>query len=1083
MPGCLTGQWACVSPSSDFEEEEQTCDGLDNDCDGQIDDVPGRGDICRAGLGVCEREGILVCDVDVGDLRCSATTGTPEIEACNGLDDDCNGIDDDVIGSGMPCEAGMGLCQSAGEMRCDLATRRLACSAQPRQPAAEVCDARDNDCDGTADEGLVNACGGCGPVPVEVCNQQDEDCDGRVDEGTQNACGRCGAAPVEQCNGQDEDCDGQADEGVANACGDCGPLPIEACNRIDDDCDGQLDEGVVNACGDCGPVPAEVCNGLDEDCDGRVDEGTRNACGGCGALPEETCNGVDEDCDGRVDEGLVRACFEGPAGTENVGICRGGRSACVGGAYGACEGQIVPGDEACNEADDDCDGRQDEGFAVGEACEVGLGQCERPGRMGCEAGDLVCQGQAAPPAPTDARCDGLDEDCDGRLDENFVSPEARCGVGACAVRSTSARCLGGRVAPCVPGAPQVEVCDGIDDDCDGQTDEGVLNRCGVCGPEPQEVCNDRDDDCDGQADERLTNRCGECGPEPAEQCNGIDDDCDGAIDEQLRRACRTACGDGEEQCQAGQWVGCNAPAPIAEICNARDDDCDQRTDEGVLNACGVCGNVPVEQCNGRDDDCDGRNDEGTLNRCGACGVEPAEVCNRVDDDCDQRTDEGVANRCGGCGLEPEEICNGADDDCDGRLDEALFRACNTVCGAGREQCVQGRYGQCDAPQPVAEQCNSRDDDCDGRNDEGTLNRCGQCGPEPQEVCNGRDDDCDARFDEGTLNRCGQCGPEPQEICNGRDDDCDGRFDEGTLNRCGQCGPEPQEICNGRDEDCDGRNDEGTLNACGQCGAVPAETCNNRDDDCDGRNDEGGNLCGGGDLCVRGACCDDNDGDGHAAIGCGGTDCDDNDRYKHPGRNEVHDVRDNDCNGEADDLGLVRWNRYYRAWSNVDWEHRFAQARPANFEAENPQHYVMLFPDGVCNGPRRPDDTCVPERAPNDPRSAPDAVIRLTHGTMVALSQCTGILGQHHVSLSLGEDSGEYQGYRDENPRRLVCTRMGYVYGGGTWRNVAGGVAQFYRHRSGFNAAGRGDNMWSTEPREGDPLYDVHDLSWTAKDGF
>jgi MYXO-CTERM domain-containing protein len=131
-----------------------------------------------------------------------------------------------------------------------------------------------------------------------------------------------------------------------------------------------------------------------------------------------------------------------------------------------------------------------------------------------------------------------------------------------------------------PGA--TEVCNGLDDNCDDATDEGVTNPCGGCGAVPEEVCNSADDDCDGDTDEG-------CVP------------CDAAT----------------------------------EVCNGLDDDCDGETDEGVTNACGACGVVAGEDCNGLDDDCDGDTDE----ECDGC--KPSEeVCNGVDDDCDGQSDEG-----------------------------------------------------------------------------------------------------------------------------------------------------------------------------------------------------------------------------------------------------------------------------------------------------------------------------------------------------------------------------------------------------------------------------------------------------------
>jgi MYXO-CTERM domain-containing protein len=65
----------------------------------------------------------------------------------------------------------------------------------------------------------------------------------------------------------------------------------------------------------------------------------------------------------------------------------------------------------------------------------------------------------------------------------------------------------------------------------------------------------------------------------AEQCDGMDNDCDGQVDEGVTRACSTACGSGTEKCQAGGWVGCDAEQPKPETCDGDDNDCDGDVDE------------------------------------------------------------------------------------------------------------------------------------------------------------------------------------------------------------------------------------------------------------------------------------------------------------------------------------------------------------------------------------------------------------------------------------------------------------------------------------------------------------------------
>ncbi len=76
-------------------------------------------------------------------------------------------------------------------------------------------------------------------------------------------------------------------------------------------------------------------------------------------------------------------------------------------------------------------------------------------------------------------------------------------------------------------------------------------------------------------------------PGAQELCNGRDDDCDGATDEDLVESCGNACGGGTRQCVGGKFGACSAPQGKPESCNGEDDDCDGDYDEGELCSSGL----------------------------------------------------------------------------------------------------------------------------------------------------------------------------------------------------------------------------------------------------------------------------------------------------------------------------------------------------------------------------------------------------------------------------------------------------------------------------------------------------------------
>ena len=120
---------------------------------------------CTSGLGVCARMGIYQC-VD-NALTCSATPGAPTVEVCDGLDNDCNGMVDDGVNEVAPggpgCITGLGACQTLGTFQC--VNGQTICLAPQVDAGPEVCDGVDNDCNGIADDlpGCLHTLVGSGP--------------------------------------------------------------------------------------------------------------------------------------------------------------------------------------------------------------------------------------------------------------------------------------------------------------------------------------------------------------------------------------------------------------------------------------------------------------------------------------------------------------------------------------------------------------------------------------------------------------------------------------------------------------------------------------------------------------------------------------------------------------------------------------------------------------------------------------------------------------------------------------------------------------------------------------------------------
>jgi hypothetical protein len=662
------------------------------------------GEACSVGVGECAQSGLKVC-AGKNVTVCSAVAGSPSAEVCDGKDNDCNGVVDNALTdtglacvSGQPgvCAPGTTVCSGAGQPGATLAcTPNIAPGSQ-----VELCDGKDNDCDGAVDNGF------------------------NVGAGCSNGVGECSAAGTIQCLG-----DGSA------ACDAVAGTPSdEVCDGKDNDCDGTPDDGFnvgaacSNGVGECSAAGTIQCLG-----DGSAV---------CNAMPGqpnvELCDGKDNDCDGVDDNDALYvgdACSSGAPG-----VCDAGAKACVSAAL-TCVSTIAPGSQAevCDGKDNDCDGASDNGFNVGASCTAGNGACQTSGAFVCDGLSATkCDAVADMTKQGPEVCDGLDNDCDGAIDNSPTD------LGACNTGLEGLCALGAYV--CEPGGTRTcstlvnvgdvaETCNGMDDDCDGAVDNGfnVGSDCsagdGVCEVSGKLVCSadETKSECDAVADDSKKD-AELCGDDLDTDCDGqnnngcaclADGDC-GAADTGI--VCDNADG-ATFTCVAGCRDVDDSRCPGSELCTSTDDsigqcvECLTDLDCGGVDSGRVCdaSNACVDGCRGADGNgCASAlvctSEDATIGACVECltnaSCSDGKICDTATHTC---VDEcATAADCDGTQICAEDTHTCVDEcataaDCDG----------TKICAEDTHTCVDecATAADCDGTKICAEDTHTCVDEC------------------------------------------------------------------------------------------------------------------------------------------------------------------------------------------------------------------------------------------------------------------------------------------------------------------------------------------------------------------------------------
>jgi hypothetical protein len=254
----------------------------------------------------------------------------------------------------------------------------------------------------------------------------------------------------------------------------------------------------------------------------------------------------------------------------------------AGSATGNADGATcVPSDELCDGDDNDCDGEVDEDEpGAGEMCSTGLGGPCGEGVTACEGGEVVCVQVTTPSAEA---CDGVDNDCNGEADDGNPGAGAGCNTGLSGICATgTTACEGGALVCIQDQSPAGETCNNLDDDCNGTPDDGNPGCGGGCATGQSGICSAGTFTCQGGAINCVQNQAA-----GAEVCgNGIDENCNGTPDD--------GCGCAHDVCATGAALASGCSSCVTSVCAADSYCCTNSWDSICVGEAGTICGIPCQ---------------------------------------------------------------------------------------------------------------------------------------------------------------------------------------------------------------------------------------------------------------------------------------------------------------------------------------------------------------------------------------------------------------------------------------------------------------------------------------------------------